>query len=117
VDVLREGLGMLATRSIRPCKMAAMSNTEEPHDAGVWRNAYSDAYRDLVVAADSLERLLDHRRNHAELRDVQAGLEQEIPSLVKALHEISNRLLLLCDGDPDERSAVEGAWRIAPRAD
>ena len=94
-----------------------MSNTEQPHDAGGWRNAYSDAYRDLVVAADSLERLLDHGRKCAELRDVQAGLEQEIPSLVEVLNEVSSRLLLLCDGDPDERSAVEDAWRIAPRAD
>jgi hypothetical protein len=97
--------------------MAAMSDTAQPQTAGVWRNAYSDAYRDLVVAADSLERLLDHRRTHAELRDVQACLEQEIPSLVEALHEVSGRLLLLCDGDPDERSTVEGAWKIAPRAD
>jgi hypothetical protein len=102
VDVLREGLGTLVTRSTRPGMMSAMSNTEQPHDAGGWRNAYSDAYRDLVVAADSLERLLDHGRTCAELQDVQAGLEREIPSLVKELHEVSSRLLLLCDGDPDE---------------
>jgi hypothetical protein len=102
VDVLREGLGTLVTRSTRPGMMSAMSNTEQPHDAGGWRNAYSDAYRDLVVAADSLERLLDHGRTWAELQDVQAGLEREIPSLVKELHEVSSRLLLLCDGDPDE---------------
>ena len=82
--------------------MSAMSNTEQPHDAGGWRNAYSDAYRDLVVAADSLERLLDHDRKCAELRDVQAGLEQEIPSLVETLNAVSSRLLLLCDSDPDE---------------
>ena len=63
---------------------------------------FSDTYRDLVVAADHLEHLLDHGRTCAELRDVQAGLEQEIPSLVGALHEVSSRLLLLCDGDPDE---------------
>ena len=102
MDVLREGLGTLVTRVTRPGMMSAMSNTEQPHDAGGWRNAYSDAYRDLVVAADSLERLLDHDRKCAELRDVQAGLEQEIPSLVEALHEVSSRLLLLCDGDPAE---------------
>ena len=102
MDVLREGLATLVTRVTRPGMMSAMSNTEQPHDAGGWRNAYSDAYRDLVVAADSLERLLDHGRKWAELRDVQAGLEQEIPSLVEALHEVSSRLLLLCDGDPDE---------------
>ena len=82
--------------------MSAMSNTEQPHDAGGWRNAYSDAYRDLVVAADSLERLLDHDRKCAELRDVQGALEQEIPSLVEVLNEVSSRLLLLCDGDPAE---------------
>ena len=82
--------------------MSSMSNTEQPHDAGGWRNAYSDAYRDLVVAADSLERLLDHDRKCAELRDAQGALEQEIPSLVKALNEVSSRLLLLCDADPAE---------------
>ena len=88
-----------------------MSNTEQTDDVGGWRNAYSDAYRDLVVAADSLERLLDHGRKCAELRDVQAGLEQEIPSLVEALNEVSSRLLLLCDGDPDDGRVAPGPQR------